>query len=168
MIRWISLFVISAALFLLAACGDDGEDNGSDDSPAPDGTGVEVSSEEIAEALEGFVEALANADAQELGTYLSETCSEGQREAIAVSAALAAALFGGEVEYEVDADLLAFEVLDESHVAISQEQPEGAITIIVDGLPMPDEAESNQAPLTLAHEDGAWRITNCDDLVATG
>ncbi|MCH8994924.1 MAG: hypothetical protein IH959_08160 [Chloroflexi bacterium] len=177
------LFVVGfVGVVLLAACGGGG---GTIEEPASveeaNDSGIESRDEptavqqvededlrqEIADTLEGFVEAFVNGNIVKLTTYLSETCSEEEREAATGASLLASAFVGGEAEYEVDADLLTFEIIDEDHVAVSQTQPEGAIRFTVDGRPLPDEDESEESPLTLAYEDGVWRVTNCGELAET-
>ena len=147
--------VLTTAALLLAlavACtGGDGE--------------ARVSRADIAATLEGFVTALAAGDAEGLTTYWSETCSEEDIAQSAVGSGLNKGQLGGEYELSVDADALVFEVVDEAHVTLPLDQPDGVFVATVEGEPRDDTRFSligDSEPLSLAREDGAWKVASCD------
>ena len=143
-------------LIVAAACGGGG--------------GEPPSNRDIADTLTGFAEAFAGGETEELARYWSSEC-EGSTRSLQMSAATTfKQLFEmvvGEGDYRIaiDAGKLDFDVIDDTHVIVPLDQPEGAVVATIGGRPIPSGSGKtlvSEVPIALAREDGEWRVTTCE------
>ena len=148
-------------LIVAAACGGDGG-------------GGPPSNRDIADTLTGFAEAFAGGEADELAGYWSSEC-EGSTRSLQMSAArtfkqLFEMVVGeGDYRIAIDAGKLDFDVIDDTHVIVPLDQPEGAVVATIGGRPIPSGSGQtlvSEVPIALAREDGEWRVTTCELFVS--
>ena len=181
--------VLLLVAVLLVAC----DGNGSDPAPemgaavdAPDSGGsVEPTADEptepdddilqdddvrqeVADTVEGFLEAYLNGEVLKLATYWSVECSAEDIEAADGGSIFLAGFAGGEVDVVIDVDRYVIEQIGDNRVLIPGEQPAGAAEVLIDGRPLPDDSEDDPEneeddDVVLVLEEGIWKVTDCEE-----
>lgn len=110
--------------------------------------------------LEGFFEATLNGDVAALDDYVSDACDQ---KAEFLKSAEALRMLE-EVDVTLPEGAMLFDLDEEGDFAVAYRARQGP-ALLVNGEPFDDDP-SNDVPLQLVREEGAWRVVNCGDYVA--